>query len=164
MGERNDFQVMITELKETYSFDLTALALVQPDHHFMLKWVFIAGNKHNQYNRIMLKAEKGIAGTVFKTGKVLKMPDVDAAIAPDEIYQYPIVQFEDIKSLIAIPLFQYHRVEAVLLVASRKPGEVTEETYQLLMAEIGDRFGPFYTEEMTINVGKEENRSSRFID
>ncbi|MGN8644546.1 GAF domain-containing protein [Gracilibacillus sp. HCP3S3_G5_1] len=151
MGESFDFQQAIVTMREKYSLDLTALALVKPESNYMLKWEYIDGNRNNRLNRITLKAEKGIAGTVFKTGKDIKMPDVGKSISPNSIFEYPIIQFEGLKSLIAIPLFDRYRVAAVLLIASRTTGKVTEETYEKLMEDIGDRFGPFYTKEMKVN-------------
>ncbi|WP_026907367.1 GAF domain-containing protein [Paucisalibacillus globulus] len=146
-----NYQEAINELRRTYEVDLIALAIVMPDQEYVLKWKYISGNLNDLYQRITLRSGKGIAGQVFKTGKSLILENVHDEISINELYEYPILQFEQIKSCVSIPLFKHHRVKAVLMFASRKPNGISEDFYQQVIYDLGDSFGPLFIRELLAN-------------
>lgn len=151
MNEKTKFsyQHKIEELKEHLGFDYIGLALVQPaESHFSLKWEYVVGNISNRYKKITLKSGKGVAGIVFKTGKPLLIQDVEEMYSETELFSYPIVVAENIKSFGAIPLYKYNRVKGVLLAGYRGGKRMTVEEFENLQTEIGPKFGPFYNKEM----------------
>ncbi len=144
-----DFQSEIEQVRGLFQFDFVGLALVQlTERHVETKWAYVSGNYSQRYERIVLQAGKGIAGTILKTGKSLHIEDVEKEICKDELYKYPILLSEELKSFVAIPLFKYHRVQGVLLGAYRDDRKLTSECVVQFREAIGATFGPFYLEEM----------------
>lgn len=150
MNELNefDFQYEIEQLKAHYGYDFIGVALVQSaKRHYELKWEFVTGNRSNRYKRIVLQTGKGIAGHVFKTGKPFLVKDVDETLIEKNLFNYPIVVSEGLKSFGAVPLYKDNRVKGVLLVGYRDGIKITEDDFKHFKQGIGPRFGPFYNEE-----------------
>jgi len=148
-GLRNfNYQQEIEQLKVRFGFDFVAIALVQSaDHHYELKWEFAAGNQSNRYRRIVLQTGKGVAGHVFKTGKPFLVEDVEVMLERKNLFNYPIVVSEELKSFGAIPLYKYNRVKGVLLVGYRAGKRLTPQEFEDFKQVIGPTFGPFYNGE-----------------
>ncbi|MGG0668873.1 GAF domain-containing protein [Lederbergia citrisecunda] len=144
-----NYQQEIERLKELFGFDFVGIALVQsPERRFELRWVYVAGNRSERYRRIKLQSGKGIAGLVFKTGKPMFVGDADEEWSAGDLFNYPIVSVEGLKSFGAIPLYKYNRVKGVLLVGYRVGGKLTSEQFEQFKQEVGAEFGPFYNKEM----------------
>lgn len=144
-----DFQEEIEQLRERFAFDFVAIALVQPaERRFELKWTHATGNRSNRYQRIVLQTGKGVAGHVFKTGKPFLVEDTDGVVGANDMFNYPIVVAEGLKSFGAIPLYKYNRVKGVLLVGYREGMKLTTEAFGEFQRVIGSEFGPFYCKEM----------------
>lgn len=143
-----NYQQEIEQLKAHFGFDFVAVALVQSaDRHFELKWEYAAGNQSNRYRRIVLQTGKGVAGHVFKTGKPFLVRDVEVLLDKKDLFNYPIVVSEGLKSFGAIPLYKYNRVKGVLLVGYRVGKSLTSQEFEDFKQVIGQRFGPFYNGE-----------------
>ena len=143
-----DYQFEVEQLKEQFSFDFVGLALVQSaELRFESRWVHATGNRSDRYERIVLQTGKGVAGTVLKTGKPMLIGNVERDLGKTELYKYPIVVAEGLKSFGAIPLFKYNRVQGVLLVAYRDAEKLTTEEFARFKQVIGATFGPLYSEE-----------------
>ena len=121
------------------------------EFRFELKWVFTTGNRSNRYQRIVLQTGKGVAGHVFKTGKPFLVEDAEKMLGKRDLYNYPIVVAEGLKSFGAIPLYKYNRVKGVLLVGYRTEKKLTTEEFTEFKQVVGPRFGPFYNKEMVGN-------------
>ncbi|MDQ0158285.1 GAF domain-containing protein [Alkalibacillus salilacus] len=143
-----DFQETLEQLRNQFRVDVASLALVIPEEDHVLKWHYMSGNQNEHYKRIVLQSGHGLAGEVYRTGKPIIMPSVSDVIPRSEKYLYPIVQFEKLASCLVIPLFKRHRVEAVLLLATRNTGQCNEQMYDDVMDWIGARFGPFHATEI----------------
>lgn len=151
-----DFQKEIGQLKEQFGFDYVALALVQSsERRFELKWTFMAGNRSERYRRIKLQSGKGVAGLVFKTGKPMYIGDAESELKEMDLFNYPIVVAEGLKSFGAIPLYKYNRVLGVLLVGYRTEMGLTPMQFEAFKQRIGPRFGPFYNKEMVTDESDE---------
>ncbi len=147
--QKFNFEQALKKVKDHFEFDLVALALVQPaKFRFVLKWEYILGNKSSRYRRIILQTGKGIAGNVFKTGKPMRMSDVESELSKKDFHNYPIIVSEALTSFGAIPLFKEGRVKGVLLVAFRDERIVTAELFEEFKQAIGSSFGPYIKEEM----------------
>lgn len=147
--QKYDFEEALRKIKEQFEFDLVALALVQSARlHFVLKWEYILGNKSERYRRIVSQSGKGVAGNVFKTGKSLRMESVEKELSKTDLFNYPIIVSEDLKSFGAIPVFREGRVEGVLLVAFRDEQVVTKELFSAFKQVVGTSFGPYNNKEM----------------
>ena len=147
--EEFNFQEAIEQLRERFAFDFVAIALVQPaEKRFELKWTHATGNRSNRYRRIVLQTGKGVAGHVFKTGKPFLLENTDSMLDTNDMFNYPIVVAEGLKSFGAIPLYKYNRVKGVLLVGYRAGMKLTAEAFEKFQQVIGSEFGPFYDKEM----------------
>lgn len=144
-----NYQQEVDRIKNLLGFDFVALALVQSaEQRFAIKWECVAGNQSMRYKRIIMQTGKGVSGVVFKTGKPMHVEDVDAMLGKTDLFNYPIVIAEGLKSFGAIPLYKHNRVKGVLLVAYRTKNKMTSELFEAMKNEIGPRFGPFYHKEM----------------
>lgn len=154
MSGQEDFiyRQEIEHLRDHFDFDFVGLALVQSvEYRFELKWVFTTGNRSNRYRRIVLQAGKGVAGHVFRAGKPFLVEDAEKMLGKKDLFNYPIVVAEGLKSFGAIPLYQYDRVNGVLLVGYRTEKKLTPEEFTEFQRVIGPEFGPFYNKEMVRN-------------
>jgi len=154
MNEQKNFnyQQLMERLRDHFDFDFVGLALVQSiEYRFELRWVFTRGNRSNRYRRIVLQAGKGVAGHVFRTGKPFLVEDVEKMFGKEDLFNYPIVVAEGLKSFCAIPLHKYNRVNGVLLVGYRTKKKLTLEDFMEYQRVIGPEFGPLYNKEMLGN-------------
>ncbi|PIC98898.1 GAF domain-containing protein [Sporosarcina sp. P29] len=144
----SNFQLAIDELKETLHADFIGLALVDlKKYHHELKWRYVTGNISLRYRRIVLQSGKGVAGIVFKTGKPMNIENVDANVMDGDLYNYPIVVFEKLKSFGAIPLFRDDHVQGVLLIGYREVDRLTADKFEQFKHAVGPQFGPFHMKE-----------------
>ncbi len=143
-----NFQLAIDDLKEELQADFIGLALVDlKKYHHELKWRHVAGNISLRYRRIVLHSGKGVAGIVFKTGKPLKVENVEQCVHDHDLYNYPIVVFEKLKSFGAIPLFQDDHVQGVILIGYREVDRLTSDKFEQFKLAVGPQFGPFHMKE-----------------
>ena len=143
-----NYQQEMERLQEHFDFDFLGLALIQSVE---LKWVFTTGNRSNRYRRTVLQAGKGVAGHVFRTGKPFLVEDAEKLLGKNDLFNYPIVVAEGLKSFGAIPFYKYDRVNGVLLVGYRTEKKLTLEDFMEFQRVIGPKFGPFYNKEMVGN-------------
>ena len=150
MDDLKNFNIQqgIEHLRANFGFDFVGVALVQSaERHFELKWEFVTGNQSNRYRRIVLQSGKGIAGHVFKTGKPFLVEEVEKMFEEQDLFNYPIVVSEGLKSFGAVPLYKYNRVTGVLLVGYRVGKKLTLQGFEDFKQAIGPGFGPFYNGE-----------------
>lgn len=146
---RFNYQQEIERLQSLFGFDFVALALVESaEMRFAHKWKYVTGNHSNRYRRITLQTGKGVAGHVFKSGKPFFVHDTNVELDSMDLFNYPIIVAENLKSFGAIPLYKYNRVNGVLLVAYREGKRMTAEEFSGFINHIGLRFGPYYNKEM----------------
>ncbi|MCG7343607.1 GAF domain-containing protein [Sporosarcina sp. ACRSL] len=144
-----NFQQEIERLKELFGFDFVGIALVQtPERQYELRWTYVTGHRNERYRRIKLQSGKGLAGLVFKTGKPMFVGNPDEDWSGDNLFNYPIIASEGLKSFGAIPLYKYNRVKGVILVGYRTVGKLTSDQFEQFKQEIGAEFGPYYNKEM----------------
>ncbi len=135
-----NYQREMEHLRDHFDFDFLGLALIQSVE---LKWVFTTGNRSNRYRRTVLQAGKGVAGQVFRAGKPFLVEDVEKMFGKEDLFNYPIVVAEGLKSFGAIPLYKYNRVNGVLLVGYRTEKKLTPEDFVEFQRAIGLDSGPF---------------------
>jgi nitrogen regulatory protein A len=149
--DRN-YQLIIEQLREQSGFDFVALAFARSaEDDFVITWQYASGNLNNRYKRIVLHSGKGIAGIVFKTGKSMMISNVMDTLQQRDHYQYPILVSERLRSLAAIPLYQYDRAAGVLLVAYREENRLTQQAFEHLQQTLSGSFGAYEIKELTLN-------------
>lgn len=142
------YQEEIDRLRDRFRFDFVSLALVQPaEDRFVLTWQYASGNLNERYKRIVLHSGKGIAGIVFKTGKPMLIQNVAADLSSKDLFNYPIIVAERLKSLGALPLWEEKRVVGVLLAGFRTEYRLDEASFELFQRGLGTEFGAFGVRE-----------------
>ncbi|WP_033403800.1 GAF domain-containing protein [Paenibacillus fonticola] len=144
-----DYQLAIDSLRERFLFDFVSIALVQSAaDQFVLTWQYASGNLNQRYKRIVLHSGKGIAGIVFKTGKPMLIQNIESELDPGDLFNYPIVVAEQLKTVCAVPLWKESRVAGVLLVGFRAGGRLTPALLDDFRRQLDPSFGPFFTREL----------------
>lgn len=135
MDYTEEYQLQIEKIREALGCDIIALALVEPAENLhVLKWQYISGNISERIKKVVLQSGKGIAGGVFKNGKPLLVADVEKFTARNDLFNYPILKLENLKSIGATPLWHSGRVVGVLLGGFREPYLMTPERLQMLIS------------------------------
>lgn len=142
MKNNADHQTQIDQFRADTDFDLVAIALIEPaENQYVLKWKYTSGNTSNRIKKILLQSGKGIAGMVFKTGKPLIVKDRGDFAQNDDLFNFPILVFENLRSFGAVPLWHNGRVAGVLLGGYREEGLMTEEKMVLLVQKAASGIG-----------------------
>lgn len=132
MIKKLDYQQLIDSIRDQYRIDFISLAFVQSAKlDYVLKWQYASGNINNRYKRVVLQSGKGIAGSVFKSGKPLYIDDISTSIAKDDLFNYPIVIAEELISLAAFPIYENETemVKGVILFGFRTKTNVNDACY-----------------------------------
>ncbi|GIO32055.1 MULTISPECIES: GAF domain-containing protein [Paenibacillus] len=142
------YQKEIDRLRDRFQFDFVSLALVQSaEDRFVLTWQYASGNLNERYKRIVLHSGKGIAGIVFKTGKPMLISNVTTDLNARDLFNYPIIVAERLKSLGAVPLWEGKRVIGVLLAGYRAENRLDAASFEHFQQELGAEFGAFCVKE-----------------
>ena len=152
MEYTEEYQLQIEEIRNSLSCDIIALALVEPAENLhVLKWKYISGNVSERITKVVLQSGKGIAGGVFKSGKPLLLSDVSQFAAKGDLFNYPILKLESLKSVGATPLWHSGRVVGVLLGGFREPHLMTPEILQMLISMSKSGIGKLDGKELMWN-------------
>lgn len=150
--EKFNYQGEIEQLRECFQFDFIGVALIQSANG-ETKWKYVSGNLSNRYKRIVLQTGKGVVGLVLKTGRPIIVGDVEQAIGRENLYNYPLIFTEKLKSFGVIPLYKYNRVKGVLLVGYRSE-QLTSSVFLEFQRHLGPVFGEFYNKELVESDGE----------
>lgn len=95
-----------------------------------IRWLHVAGNQNESYRNIKLQVGRGIAGLVWKTGRL--KADTQILADSQKRLEYPIARLEKLETTIAAPVLIQHEVLAVLMIGSREVKEITPAICQEL--------------------------------
>ncbi len=134
MTNKADYQTEIERIRLATGCDIIALALVETaENQYELKWKYASGNLNNRFKQIVLQSGRGVAGLVFKTGKPLLMSSISDFLEKDNLFNYPILTLEKLKSIGALPLWHDGRVAGVLLGGFREDLRMTDDLLQCML-------------------------------
>lgn len=140
---------VITTIKNKYSLDFVALAFIQPAKmEYVLKWQYAVGNLNERFKRIALQSGKGIAGLVFKLGKPMHIQNIHTQCLAEDLFNFPIIVSEKLKSFCALPLYKKNKVQGVILLGFRTEDKMTTELFDTIKANIEGDFPHYYGKEM----------------
>lgn len=152
MDYTEEYQLQIEKIRQAIGCDIIALALVEPAENLhVLKWQYISGNISERIKKVVLQSGKGIAGGVFKNGKPILVADVEKFAAKEDLFNYPILKLENLKSIGAAPLWHSGRVVGVLLGGFREPHLMTPERLQMLISMSKSDIGTLDGKELMWN-------------
>ncbi|MGK9044508.1 nitrate respiration regulation accessory nitrate sensor NreA [Mammaliicoccus vitulinus] len=144
MSNDFNFQEQLNQIRETYEYDFVGLAMSsEQSAAFRIKWRYVSGNLNHRYKNIVLRSGRGIAGIVIKSGKQITIQNMKDSPYHDQLFNYPIIQSEQLTALVAMPLWRRNRVCGVLLFGQRDNKPLPENNVTHFK-----RFGPFYGKDM----------------
>lgn len=147
----HDYEATVHAVRDQYGFDFVSLAFVQSAaDDFVLTWQFAAGNLTNRYKKVILRSGKGIAGIVFKTGKPVLVTKLSKEMEQNLLLNYPIVAYERLRSLGALPLYKGDHVCGVLMAGYRTENTMTKEKFEHFHQSFAGQFGAFTIKEMEL--------------
>lgn len=149
----HDYQAMIDQLRESLNVDFIGLAMpsdliLQTDIH----WRYVSGETNERYKKIELKKGKGVAGIVIKTGRDWIELDIETSSLQTHLFDFPIIRFEKLTSFIAVPLWKYNKVAAVLLIGNRSKRPFTLTMHEQLKKNLEQELGVFYCKDVINSV------------
>lgn len=149
----HDYQALIDQLRESLNVDFIGLAMpsdliLQTDIH----WRYVSGETNERYKKIELKKGKGVAGIVIKTGRDWIELDIESSSLQTHLFDFPIIRFEKLTNFIAVPLWKYNKVAAVLLIGNRSKRPFTLTMHEQLKTSIEQGLGAFYRKDVINSV------------
>ncbi len=141
--EKTNYLPYLQRIKHRLGFDFVGIARVLEGNRPMLTWVQATGNKNRYFRRIVLNSGKGIAGGVYAKKCAMVIQDVENALSKEELAEHPILISEELKSVIAVPLWKKDQVQGVLLMGVRCVGCITKEVFERVMEELALGFAEF---------------------
>lgn len=150
---KHDYQNEVDRLRDKINVDFVGLAMpsdliLQTDIH----WTFVSGATNERYKKIELQKGKGIAGFVLKSGRSWIELDVETSSMSTHIFDFPIVKFEKLTNFMALPLWKYNKVAAVLLIGNRDKKPFSLQIYEDVNIELDRGFGAFYRKDVINSV------------
>lgn len=139
----NRYTDQLRKLKTEFGFDFVSLAIALETGQQLLTWIHATGNKNARYRRIVLEPGKGIAGEVYHGGNTIVIQDTYEEIPEQERFKYPITIAEELRSVVAFPLWKGNNVGGILLAAFRSPNQITRELFLRVLNQISPGFCDF---------------------
>ena len=106
-------------IRERFSFGFVCVSVVPDVINPILRWDYAAGGSNERYELIHLPNGVGAWGKVFALGRGIVVDSVDADIPENELFQYPIVTTEALKSFFCFPLMEGGRIAVIVLCGQR---------------------------------------------
>lgn len=144
----NRYTDQLRKLKTRFGFEFVSLAVALEAGQPLLTWIHATGNKNTRYRRIVLEPGKGIAGEVYRGGNVLVIQDAKEEISEQDRFKYPITIAEELRSILAYPLWKEDKVKGILLLAFRTPNRITSELFYDVLKYITPEFCDFGVREV----------------
>lgn len=144
----NRYTDQLRKLKTEFGFEFVSLAVALEAGRELLTWIHATGNRNARYRRIILEPGKGIAGEVYHGGNAMVIQDANEEISEPDRFKYPITIAEELRSILAFPLWKEDKVGGILLLAFRCPNRITRELFQSVMDYITPMFCDFQVKKV----------------
>ena len=145
----NRYTDQLRKLKTAFGFEFVSLAVALEAGQQLLTWIHATGNRNARYRRIVLEPGKGIAGEVYHGGNAMVIQDANEEISEQDRFKYPITIAEELRSILAFPLWKEDKVGGILLLAFRSPNKISRELFQNVLDSITPAFCDFQVKEVT---------------
>lgn len=143
-GQEDDLMKEMELLRSELGSDFCSLALVEPDSD-ELAWKLASGNENDRCLSMRERAGRGFTGTVVKVGRAMPV-NVAQLVMTRQLYEYPILAAEKLRSAYAVPLLSGRSVTGVLLIGDRRKRVYRPEERNRASAA-GERIAGLLTEE-----------------
>lgn len=91
---------------------------------------------------------KGIAGEVYHGRNALLIQDANKEIPEQDRFKYPITIAEELRSILAFPLWHDDKVDGILLLAFRSPNRITRGLFYGVLNYITPEFCDFHVQKI----------------
>lgn len=120
-------KIWLDQKRESLQCDFLGIALAgeAPGGGREIRWHYVSGNLNEAYRHIRLQKGRGIAGMVWKTGRVQK--DEDIHLKREIIMEYPIARLEQLDGMLAVPIIVADQVTGVFAMGYRQTHRFTQE-------------------------------------
>lgn len=117
----------LNQLLENWSCDFIGIAVnvAKAEEPKQIRWCHVAGNTNDSYQHIQLRLGRGIAGMVWRTGRLQQENHILSQ--PAKLLEYPIARMEKLEATLGVPVFQKEKVCGVLLVGHRHSFDYSNE-------------------------------------
>ncbi len=151
----NRYTDQLRKLKTEFRFDFVSLAVALESGQQLLTWIHATGNRNARYRRIVLEPGKGIAGEVYHGGNAMMIQDANKEISEQDRFKYPITIAEELRSMLAFPLWKENKVGGILLLAFRSPNRITQDLFESVLNYITPEFCDFKVQKVAFeSVGR----------
>jgi nitrogen regulatory protein A len=119
-----------------YDFLGIGINVAPPTQAKEIRWSFVVGNQNEAYQNICLQIGRGLAGNVWKIGRMQIEEHLKSS--PAKTMEYPIVRLERLNAVAVLPLIEDRLVVGVLLAGHRELATIDRNSIPLL-ATIADQ-------------------------
>ncbi|MBC6309659.1 GAF domain-containing protein [Listeria sp. FSL L7-1582] len=122
--KEQDIASELIDIRLQFGLDFVGIATaIAADGQKEIRWKYVAGNRNNRYQKIVLQVGKGIAGIVWRTARIMISENLNQdRDAP--LQEYPIALTENLASIIAVPIMSEGVVIGVMLGGYRKVTQI----------------------------------------
>ncbi|GAB3066185.1 GAF domain-containing protein [Salinicoccus sesuvii] len=146
-------EITLASIREAFGFDLVALTDIRiRQTNYMIKWKYSIGSSGDQWKKIALPRGKGVPGIVMKTGKSMVIHDIAETDIERDLFRYPILKIERLKSFIAMPLWNDdEEVMGILLMGNRSVRTFQDAEYATIRQAAEDTLRQQILKELMVN-------------
>lgn len=146
-------ETVLTDMKEMFDFDIVALTDVKNSRgQYMVKWKYNMGSTNERWKKIALPTGKGVPGAVMKSGKTMIIEDIAKTEIATNLFRYPILRMEHLKSFVAFPIWNdYEEVIGVLLMGNRRERAFNEAEYNTIKQYVETTLRQQILKELMVN-------------
>lgn len=147
----------VEDVRDGFGLDFVGASVVPDGSAPILRWQYGAGSTTGNYALIHLPEGVGALGKVQKLRRGLVVNSVEDDIPQGELFQYPIIVAEALKSFFAFPLMEGDDVRVILICATRFVRSFDEVSCGLMQQFSAARFSLAPCAETPLAVhGKQE--------
>ena len=106
-------------IRESFSFGFVGVSLIPKGPNPVMQWGYADGSTNKSYELIRLPASVGALGKVHALRKGIMVNSVEEDIPENELFQYPIVMAEALKSFFAFPLLKGNEIAVIIICGTR---------------------------------------------
>lgn len=106
-------------IRESFSFGFVGVSLIPKGPNPVMQWGYADGSTNKSYELIRLPASVGALGKVHALRKGIIVNSVEEDIPENELFQYPIVMAEALKSFFAFPLMKGDEIAVIIICGTR---------------------------------------------
>ncbi len=122
-----DERQLLQSIREMLSVDFVSIANVLEYNRNLLAYSCASGNQNQHFKKIVLEKGHGIIGRAYQEERSIVFLLTEEDRKNPIMAHYPIILAENLKDVMAIPLWRNEHIQAVLVLGYRTNGRITEE-------------------------------------